>query len=186
MKIVIVYESMYGNTRVIAEAVASGVGTENEAVLIPVARACPEQLDGADLVVVGGPTHVHGMSRPTTRKKAAEAAREPGSGLTMVPDADGRGLRDWFAGLGRVPAAAAAFDTRLDGPALFTGRASTGIARRLRQHGCTVVAEPESFLVTKDNRLRAGEEDRARNWGRRLAAQVPGEAGKAAAAARPG
>jgi hypothetical protein len=183
MKIVIVYESMYGNTRMIAEAVASGLGTDDEAVLVPVARAGPEQLDGAGLVVVGGPTHVHGMSRASTRKKAAEAAREPGSGLTMAPDADGRGLRDWFADLGRVPAAAAAFDTRLDGPALFTGRASTGIARRLRQHGCTMVAEPESFLVTRDNRLRAGEEDRARTWGRQLAAQA---AGKAAAAARPG
>ena len=44
-----------------------------------------------------------------------------------------------------------------------------------------MAAEPESFLVTKDNRLRAGEEDRARAWGRQLATQA---AGKVAAADR--
>jgi hypothetical protein len=80
-----------------------------------------------------------------------------------------------------VDTVAAAFDTRLDAPAMFTGRASKAIARLLRRHGATMAAEPESFVVTKDNRLRAGEEDRARAWGRQLATQA---AGKVAAADR--
>lgn len=67
---------------------------------------------------------------------------------------------------------AASFDTRLEGPAVLTGRASKGIARLLREHGFTVVARPESFLVTRDNQLRAGEQDRARAWGRKLAGKV--------------
>jgi flavodoxin len=64
MKTVIVYESMYGNTRVIADAIAQGLGPECEAVVVPVSQARPQLLDGADLVVVGGPTHVHGSGRP--------------------------------------------------------------------------------------------------------------------------
>ncbi len=172
MKIVIIYESMYGNTRVIAEAVARGAGLESEAVAVPVAEAYPELLDGAGLVVVGGPTHIHGMSRASTRKGAVAAARKPGSGLTTAPGAEGPGLRDWFTGLGQVDTAAAAFDTRLEGLAMFTGRASKGIAGRLRRHGFTMAAKPQSFLVAKDNRLRVGEEDRARDWGRRLASQA--------------
>ncbi len=172
MKTVIVYESMYGNTRQIAEAIAGGLGPENETVVVPVAQARPELLDGADLVVAGGPTHVHGMSRAATRRGAAEVTRKPGSELALDPGAEGPGLRDWFAGLGRVNVPAAAFDTRYEGLAVMTGQASKGIARLLRQHGFTVVARPESFLVTRDNRLRAGEKDRAWDWGRGLSSKI--------------
>jgi len=172
MKTVIVYESMYGNTRVIADAIAQGLGPECEAAVVPVSQARPQLLDGADLVVVGGPTHVHGMSRASTRKGAAEAARKPGSQLTLEAGAEGPGLRDWLADLGPVNAPAAAFDTRVEGPAVLTGQASKGIARLLRQHGLTMAAKPESFLVTKANQLRDGEQDRARNWGRHLASNV--------------
>lgn len=181
MRTVIVYESMFGNTRVIAEAIGRGLGPDNETVVVPVAQAHLALLDGVDLVVVGGPTHVHGLSRTSTRRSAREAAHKPGSGLTMDPSAEGPGLRDWFAALGLADAAAAAFDTRLDGPALATGRASKIIARLLRQHGFALAAKPESFLVTKDNHLRVGEEDRAWEWGRQLAVQA---AGKVAAADR--
>ena len=172
MRTVIVYESMYGNTRVIADAIGRGLGPENETVVVPVAQARPELLAGADLVVVGGPTHIHGMSRASTRKGAAQAARKPGSGLTMDPGAEGPGLRDWFAALGQAGTAAAAFDTRLEGLGTFTGRASKGIARLLRRHGFTMAAQPESFLVTKDNHLRAGEQDRAWKWGHELSHQA--------------
>jgi len=171
MKTVIVYESMFGNTRRIADAIASGLGPAHETVVVPVAQARPDLLEGADLVVVGGPTHVHGMSRAATRKGAVEMARKPGSGLTLAPGAEGPGLRDWFASVGRVSAAAAAFDTRIDGLGMFTGRASKGIARLLRRHGFTMAGKPESFLITKGNQLRAGEEDRALAWGRRLSAR---------------
>jgi Flavodoxin domain len=175
MKTVIVYESMYGNTRVIADAIGRGLERGSETVVVPVAQAHPELLDGADLVVVGGPTHVHGLSRAATRRSAREAANKPGSGLTMDPGAKGPGLRDWFATLGQVDTVAAAFDTRLDAPVMFTGRASKAIARLLRRRGAALAADPESFLVTKDNRLRPGEEDRACAWGRQLATQAAGE-----------
>ncbi len=172
MKTVIVYESMFGNTRVIAEAIASGLRPENEVVVVPVGGARPEALDGAGLVVVGGPTHVHGMSRGSTRKGASDMAHKPAARFSLDPGAEGPGLREWFADMGRVNAPAAAFDTRLKGPALFTGRASKGIARQLRQHGLTMAARPESFLVTSDNQLATGEQDRAQNWGRQLASKI--------------
>jgi hypothetical protein len=35
-----------------------------------------------------------------------------------------------------------------------------------------VVAEPESFLVTKQDRLEPHEQDRARDWAAKLAAGV--------------
>jgi hypothetical protein len=180
MKIVIVYESMFGNTRVVADAIAKGLGPENQTVVIPVGQARVSLLDGAALVVAGGPTHVHGMTRASTRKGAVDVARRPGSGLTVDPGAEGPGLREWLAGQRQDGIPAAAFDTRLEGPAVLTGRASKEIARLLRQHGYTLLASPESFLVTRDNKLRPGEEDRAFDWGQALAGKV------AAASSAPG
>lgn len=78
------------------------------------------------------------------------------------------GLREWFAALGQVSMPATAFDTRLEGLAVLTGRASGDIASHLRRPGFTLLAKPESFLVTKDNQLRAGEEFRAWDWSLRL------------------
>ena len=165
-----------------ADAIGAGLSTAFDVSVVPVSQAGPEVLRGTDLVVVGGPTHAHGMSRAATRKAAVEAASKPVSGLKIEPDAMGPGLREWFGSLGRYPVKAAAFDTRMRGPAALTGRASKGVARLLRAHGFDVVTEPESFLVTKQDRLAPGELTRAREWGTRLAeAIMPGQARDSAA-----
>jgi hypothetical protein len=173
MRAVIIYESMYGNTHMIAEAIARGLQPGNTVAVVPVAGATGEMLDGADLVVVGGPTHIHGMSHANTRKAAVDQAHKKADQPALDADAEGPGLRDWFGSLGQMSGPAAAFDTRLAGPPAFTGRASKPIARLLERHGLTLIAAPESFLVTGDNTLRPGEEDRAREWGQALAAQMP-------------
>ena len=90
--------------------------------------------------------------------------------MHLQPDADGPSLREWFASLGLRVGRAAAFDTRIDAPAMLTGRASKAIARQLQRHGYLLAAEPESFLVSKQNQLRPGELSRARVWAERLVA----------------
>lgn len=172
-KAVVVYESMYGNTHLISDAIATGLRTMTDAdgdvVVVPVNEADAAVLAEADLVVVGGPTHAHGVSRESTRHAAIDAARKPESDLTVDADAEGPGLRDWFETVDLLPTKAAAFDTRVNAPAPFTGRAAKGIAKRLRAHGCTVIVEPESFLVSKENHLLDDEVAHARAWGARLA-----------------
>ena len=172
MRAIVVYESMYGNTHLVADAIGAGLSTVFDVSVVPVAQADPAVLAGADLVVVGGPTHAHGMSRPSTRKAAVEAASKPVGGLTVEPEALGQGLRDWFGSLGQYQVKAAAFDTRMHGPAALTGRASKGVTRLLREHGFEVTEEPESFLVTKQDRLEPQETARAREWGAMLAAGI--------------
>lgn len=164
MQTVIVYESMYGATHALAERMGEALRQEGEVRVVPVGAAMHETLDGADLVLVGGPTHVHGMTTPRTRRAAIEAAAKPDATVEADPDAEGPGLRDWFDGLEGRAIRAAAFDTRMHGPAMLTGRASRGIDKRLRKQGFTTVAEPESFLVDKDGSLTEGETDRAAAW----------------------
>jgi len=168
MRAVVVYESMYGNTHLVAESIGKGLRTAYEVDVVPVGKADRDLMEAADLIVVGGPTHAHGMSRDRTRQAAVADADKPDQNLTLDPDAEGPGLRDWVPGLPATRAKAAAFDTRIDMPAVLTGRASKGIGRLLRHHGFEVIAEPESFLVTKESHLETGEATRAEQWGRQL------------------
>lgn len=177
MRGVVVYESMYGNTHLVADAIAQGLALSGGVVVLPVDRVDPELLDWADLVVVGGPTHAHGMSRTSTRSAALQAAAKTGSALRTDPDAGLSGLREWFDSLGTVPVLAAAFDTRAQGPALLTGHAAKGIAKMLRRHGMTLIGELGSFLVDSGSRLVPGEETRAREWGQSLASELLAAAG---------
>jgi menaquinone-dependent protoporphyrinogen IX oxidase len=172
MRVVVVYESMYGNTHRVAEAIAVGLALGDEVAVMPVSQIEGQPLDDTELIIVGGPTHVHGMSRPRTREAAVDAARKPEATVVLEPDAESAGLREWLASLGHLETKAAAFDTRIKAPAVLSGQASRGISKSLRQHGMSLVAEPESFLVTKENHLVPGEEERARAWGRQLATTI--------------
>ena len=170
MRALVVYESMYGNTHVVAGNIADGLRSDFEVTLVPVAEASWDLIADADLLVAGAPTHMHGMSSRSTRRMAAEAADKDGSGLRIEPDAGGPGMRDWLGDLGHRDGLAATFDTRLNGVPAFTGRASRPMARLLKRHGRQLVAAPESFLVGSQNTLLDGEAERARRWGMTLGA----------------
>jgi Flavodoxin len=173
MRAVVVYESMYGNTRAVAEAIGDGLRTEAvDVTVVPVSAADGALANGADLLVVGGPTHAHGMTRASTRKAAVDAATKAESRLAVDPAAHGPGVREWLGSLSKLDVRAAAFDTRIHAPALLTGRASKGIARTLRRRGCRLVASPQSYLVTKDSRLEPDERGCAWRWGASLGVQL--------------
>lgn len=171
MRTLVVYESMFGNTHAIADSIADGLRAAGEVRVVPVAEAGPELIRWADLVVAGGPTHVHGMTRELTRDMARGMATKPEAKVTLDPAAAGSGIREWLddldGGRGRL---AAAFDTRAQGAPFLTGRASLGVARALGARGFKLAAEPESFLIDGEGHLVAGERDRARMWAAALVA----------------
>lgn len=169
MRAVIVYESMFGNTRTIAERIGEGMRKQFDVKVVPVDAATADVVDDADVVIVGGPTHAHGLPFPGSRKNASEMAAKDGSDVVFESHATDTGLREWFAQLGAGEGRfAAAFDTRATGPAFFTGKASHGIARRLRHHGFHIGAV-KSFLVKSTGHLVDGEADRATLWGESVA-----------------
>jgi len=96
VRALVVYESMFGNTHVVASNIADGLRSDFEVTLVPVAEASWDLIADADLLVAGAPTHMHGMSSRSTRRMAAEAAAKDGSGLRTDPGADGPGMRDWL------------------------------------------------------------------------------------------
>ena len=150
MKSLVVYDTSYGNTSLVAAAIAKGLG--GDAIAIEVEKLGPEHLAGLVLLVVGSPTQA---GRPTAS------------------------IEQWLASLPAQPVDAAAFDTRLAGGWLartaldLIGYAAPRIARALRRKGCTMLDEPQGFVVTSgEGPLAAGELERATAWGAALRAQA--------------
>ena len=162
MAVVVVYESMYGNTHAVADAIAAGIGDGAEVRSVHEAGSLSGDVD---LLVVGGPTHMHGLSSGMTRKMSANAAKEDGHAAIEPSATEGDGLRAWLHSLGEASCRAAAFDTRLDRSPHLTGSAARGIARRLRRHGYSVAATESFFVDDAEGPLADGELDRARKWG---------------------
>ncbi|WP_037603630.1 flavodoxin family protein [Streptacidiphilus rugosus] len=171
--IAIVYESLFGNTRQIAETIRDELRAshpEAEVDCLRVDQADPEHLESVDLLVVGGPTHLYGMSSRVSRKMGVKAERAKiAQGETVrepEPGAQGPGVRTWLRALHTAQGRprAAAFDTRTG--MLTAGGAAHGIARGLRGHGYELIAPPMGFIVdgAADGPLQTGEIDRARSW----------------------
>jgi len=143
MNALVLYESRFGNTERVAEAIALAL---QEAVPTRLAAVedvsdCAGALRGIDLLVVGGPTHAHGISQQLR---------------TVMEGLDEHALN----GI-RV----AAFDTRVPGPRLVTGSAAVRLARLLRRHGGWLVVPPANFIVEgREGPLEPGEVEHARAW----------------------
>lgn len=157
MDSVVIYDTRTGNTRRIAEAIAGELRARGS-VRVVAADEADGRVADADLVVVGGPTERHGATEPITR---------------FFERIGSDGLRGTLA---------AGFDTRLRWPHWLSGSAAERIGRGLRETGARVIAPEESFLVTMQPRLRAGELERAAAWGRSLAEAAAGAGAGAAPA----
>ena len=143
MNALVVYDSQYGNTELIAEAIVNALKEYGQARAIRADRADADQLRSADVVILGCPTQGW---RPT---------RSMQSLLAHVP-AD-----VW------PEVSAVAFDTRFHWPRFLSGSAARGISKRVAQLGARLVAPAESFFVTgKTGPLQDGELERAGRWAR--------------------
>lgn len=177
MRALVVYESMFGNTRTVAEAIGEGIAAHLTVEVVEVASAPTAIPSDVVLVVAGGPTHAHGQTNVKTR---ADAARRAGDQLVSRGD----GIREWLEAVRPISGsvAAAAFDTRIRGPELLWGSAAKAVATELRERGMRLVDKPQSFLVGGPtgplfDRLVGGERERAVAWGSRLAAGLAVPAG---------
>lgn len=171
VKVVVVYESHFGNTGRVAHAVAEGLRGGAEVEVLDIEQAPPLTEVAADLLVIGAPTHVLGLSRPDSRREALEQIG--------LPEGSRRGIREWLEKVTESASPVAVYDTRTLESRL-PGSAARTVARRLRRRKVTVLAPPEHFTVHGiEGPLTSGEEERAVAWGRallgRLAERAPGE-----------
>ncbi len=160
MNALVVYESHWGNTAAVANAIAEGIGSGTR--VMSTADAKDQAVEGLDLLVVGAPVIGFRLSN----EQAYDNMRtKPGKG--SPPDLSHPPVRSWLASLRPGGCAAAAFDTQVRGP---FGSAAPAILKALTDAGYRPVGKPMGFTVKgSQGPLRDGELDRAREWGTELA-----------------
>ena len=152
MKAVVIYDSVYGNTEKIAQAI--GAGLAGDAKVVRVGDVNASDLQAFDLLIVGSPVH-GGRATP-----AIDAL------LQQLPAHSLEGKR------------VAAFDTRFESEEQGIGLrilmsviryAAERIAKDLTKKGGRLVAEPEGFIVEqKEGPLKQGEQERASAWAKAM------------------
>ncbi|MGA2821222.1 MAG: flavodoxin domain-containing protein [Anaerolineales bacterium] len=155
MRVLVVYDSVFGNTELVAQAVGKAFSSPVDVAVIRVSDVKPEQLSGLELLIVGSPTRGF---RPT------EAIADF---LKRIPTHGIKGVQ------------VAAFDTRLSTSDIKSsalrllvktgGYAAKPIADRLKKRGGEVIIPPEGFLVRGEKGpLKEGELERAAAWAKRI------------------
>lgn len=178
MKALIIYESIFGNNKAVAEAIADGLSPTGDVTVIEVGSAPVEIPEDVLLLVVGGPTHQFGMSRPSSRDIVA---KDP----SRREDASRTGVREW---LDRKPRSherlhTAVFCTGMAKPRFvrFFGSAGKRIRKRLHRLNFDLIDPPQTFWVAGlSGPLVDGEGERARQWGESLGARIETEVGEPA------
>jgi flavodoxin len=158
MKALVIYDSAFGNTAQVAQAIGNALALQMEVTVEHVGAVRPEQLADVNLLIAGSPTQKFRPTAPIT------------AFLKGIPAQGLQGIK------------VAAFDTRI---ALSTiessilrfivnmgGYAAKPIASKLKQKGGEVIMPPEGFFVEdKEGPLKAGELERAAEWAKQMVAE---------------
>ncbi len=159
MKILVIYDSFFGNTQKVADAITEALTPSHEVSAIKVDAANVDQLPKADLIFVGSPTRAFSPSQNMT----AFLKTIPAQSLANVK--------------------VAVFDTRiapedikpkLVGLAIkLAGYADKKIISQLKTSGATVIQPGEGFVVAEsEGPLKEGELARAANWAKAVVASA--------------
>jgi flavodoxin len=150
----VVYDSVFGNTEQVAQAIGGALGSSDDVTTCRVTEVKPQQFKGLEVLIVGSPTRAF---QPTLATKQL---------LKSVPAHGLEGVK------------VAAFDTRISvedvDSAILTfmvklfGWAAKPIAERLKRKGGALAVPPEGFIVEgTEGPLREGELERAAAWAKR-------------------
>jgi flavodoxin I len=155
MKALVVYDTKFGNTEKIAQAMGAALGSQADVTIVRVGDVKPEHLVGLNALLVGSPTW---GGRPTPAIKA------------------------WLktiAGDGLKGVKTAGFDTRGDLSQVHSrillafvgmfGNAAGRIAALLVERGGSQALPPDGFVVLeREGPLKDGEMERAAAWARQV------------------
>jgi len=145
MKALVIFDTNFGNTKIIAEAIAKELGNDSRSVLVSEFDA--KELEGIDLLIVGSP--IMGW-RPSERM---------GKFLAGLSKDQLKGIK------------AATFDTRVK--IFFHGDAAKKISQKLKEAGAEIIFDPQAFLVKgKEGPLMDGETAKATEWAKAISSRV--------------
>lgn len=143
VKALIIYDTKFGNTEKVAKTITEALSAKYEVTCKKVSETSISEIQEADLILIGSPTHAWNMSL-NTKKLFNKLEKERFEGKI-----------------------AAAFDTKL--PKWFAGSAAKKIEKRLKELGFGIALPYFNAYVTQvQGPLRDGEIERCREFSARL------------------
>jgi len=157
MHAVVVFESCFGNTSAVADAITDGLRCSGVEVRAYPSHSAPHQVS-ADLVLVGAPTHNMGLSTTASRGQAHQKGG-------AAPEA---GVREWIDGVETLDGRVVTFSTTTGG--FMAGSAAKAIVKGLKRRRIRAEHGADFTVTGTPGPMADGELERAREWGRTLAA----------------
>jgi flavorubredoxin len=157
IKVIVIYESLYGNTRKIAESLAAGIRKHGIATMCySIREVWNQELASYDLIALGAPTHYQTSSEPTKE---------------FLKTLESFNLRYKYG---------FAFDARKD--SFFAGSAAKYIEKEMRKLGLNIIMPYSSGIIYTSSKgeesdkearrasahLREGEEEKFQKIGENL------------------
>lgn len=146
----VIYDTGFGNTKLVAERIAKTLGCKAESVN----DFNVKDINGIEMLIIGAPTY-GGQAKPEMK-----------NWLSSIPEGCLKGVK------------AASFDTRVKAEDMnkwlkflinLIGYASPKINTLLKNKGAEIVAKPVGFFVKeKEGPLYGGELERAEKWGKEV------------------
>ena len=155
MNVLVIYDSVFGNTKEIALAISDTLSQESDVKTLYVKEITPEHLDWAQLLVIGSPT------------RAFSPAEDMKNALKTLSKQSVSGKK------------IAVFDTRIDEKDVDSsklrflmrrfGYAAETIEKKLVKKGATGVLPAKGFYVQdSEGPLKEGEHQKAKEWAREI------------------
>lgn len=144
MKALVVYDSVWGNTEKIAQAIGSGMGGDVK--VVRPNQVNLSELASLEILVVGAPT------------QGGRATKAIQDFISQIPPGSLKNIK------------VTTFDTRMKMfIARLFGYAADRIETVLKQKGGTLAVPPEGFIVKgREGPLEDGELERATKWGKTI------------------
>jgi flavodoxin len=144
MKTLVIYDTMYGNTEIIADAIADAITGDTK--VIKASEAKPSDMNDIDLLIIGSPTQGGRQTKPV------------------------QGFLDEISGNIKKDVKIAVFDTRV--PAKWVkvfGYAAGKLEDFFKKEGVELIIPTEAFMVeSAKGPLKEGELERAKAWGKKI------------------
>lgn len=160
MKILVIYDSAYGNTEKIARAIGDALGSPPDVTVLQVGEVAPAHLAGLGLLIVGSPTQR--FSATAAISSFLKGLPEQGLKGVKVAAFDTRFTREHMKSISSV----LSFSAGIVGDSAY---AAKSIASGLKKKGGELLAPPDGFYVEDtEGPLMKGELERAAGWIRQI------------------
>ena len=157
MKVLVIYDSFFGNTEQIAQAIGDNLGSAEDVKIVRVSEVKPEQISGLEFLIVGSPTRAF-RATPAITNLIKGISKNGLKGIKVAAFDTRISINDINSSIGR-------FFINL------FGYAAKPMSDKLRKKGGELIIPPEGFFVEgTEGPLKEGELKRAADWAKQILA----------------